>query len=246
MNFLPTLNEFINKNTGNLELRVLIDDFCEFPEGKEQFLLRTQALHRIDDIVMFHRFVMATHASNQKVITPAFEEFNKHHNNMFDELKGNTEALITGRLAFDMLNIREQQIQIECIANESLVINLWATIEQYANRSQKLLIDGESAASSQNWPDIINIFNEKQINIKSFSSYNTIDEMRQLNNKIKHLYYVDKKLAKFDHFKAHFNKSLDSVPFRVQDYTIATYHFICQLINSIGPSERYPDGDDDI
>lgn len=71
-----------------------------------------------------------------------------------------------------------------------------------------------------------------------------INEIRVLNNKIKHSYVVDNTLANFQFFNEYNGKSISEVPLRVNDYTIATYHFIIQLINIIGPSERYPDGEE--
>ncbi|NMY40948.1 hypothetical protein HBN76_06510 [Pseudomonas sp. WS 5013] len=245
MSFLPTLNEFVNENDGSSLHKSIIDDVCEFPEGKERFGLRLQAIQRLDDIVMFHRFVMVTHKTNQQVIEPGFEAFNEHYQGMFDKIfDDNPEQVATARMAFNAYDIYKQQSQIKCIANESMAINLWATIEQYASRSLQVLTKKE-VSNSYKWHEIVEKFNAHGFDIKKLSTYESIDEIRVLNNKIKHSYCVDDQLAKFQFFSEYNGKPISSIPLRVKDYTIATYHFIVQLINIIGPSERYPDGEED-
>ncbi|HHC7296683.1 hypothetical protein ACXZ7L_25790 [Vibrio campbellii] len=244
MSYLPTLNEFTNENFGNDEYKSIIYDVCEFPEGAERFSLRLQAIQRIDDIVMFHRFVMVTHENNQQTIEPGFKKFNEHYQGMFDNVRhDNPDEVATTRMAFNAFDIYKQQSQIKCIANESMVINLWATIEQYANRILKILL-GNQTSSSHVWNKLVEKFKEKNIDITALSSYEVINEIRVLNNKIKHSYVVDNNLANFQFFNEYNGKSISEVPLRVNDYTIATYHFIIQLINIIGPSERYPDGEE--
>lgn len=244
MSFLPTLNEFTNENKGNDEYKKIVNDICEFPEGEERFSLRLQAIQRIDDIVMFHRFVMVTHENNQQVVEPGFKKFNEHYQGMFDSVRhDNPDEVATTRMAFNAFDTYKQQSQIKCIANESIVINLWATIEQYTNRILKVLLTNQTS-SSHVWQKVVEKFEENSVDIKTLSSYAIIDEIRVLNNKIKHSYVVDNKLANFQFFNEYNGKSISEVPLRIKDYTIATYHFIVQLINIIGPSERYPDGEE--
>lgn len=245
MPFIPTLNEFVHKNDGDSLHKSIIDDICEFPEGKERFELRLQAIQRLDDIVMFHRFVMVTYKNNQQVIESGFEAFNEHYNGVLDNVcDGNPEQVATTRMVFNVYDVYMQQSQIKCIANESMVINLWATIEQYASRSLHIVTRNE-VSSSCKWYEIVEKFNAHGLDIKKLSAYESIDEIRVLNNKIKHSYRVDDQLAKFKFFSEYNEKPINYIPLRVKDYTIATYHFIVQLINIIGPSERYPDDEED-
>ncbi|MEL3927101.1 hypothetical protein V1669_06795 [Aeromonas enteropelogenes] len=244
MSFLPTLNEFINENYHDILHKGIIDDFCEYPEGKKRFGLRLQAIQRIDDIVMFHRFVMVTHKSNQEVVETGFKAFNEHYQGMFDNISDdNSEQIATTRMVFRPFDIYKQQDQIMRIANESIVINLWATIEQYTNRALQTLSSNQ-VPSSHKWYEIVNKFKENDFDITLLSAYETINEIRILNNKIKHSYIVDTQLSTFKSFISYNGKPISDVPLRVRDYTISTYHFIVQLINIIGPSERYPDGEE--
>jgi len=233
--YLFTLNEFIEKNKTNPKYKQLIDDFCEFPEDKSLFSMRIKFEQRINDIVIFHRYVVSTYNNNQKILNPIFSEFNKHYSNAFDAIK--PEEKHFARLSFKNYNWKEEQEQAKIIANESLVINLWITVEQYTNRC--LLFVDNNNQKSYRWDIIKSKFEEKEINLSNISSYSTINELRILNNKIKHLYVVDKQLAKFDNFKDHVNKELNYVPFKLEDYIVSTYHFIYKLINSLGNNVQY-------
>lgn len=241
MSFLPTLDEFINENHKNIHFKAVVDDVCTFPEGKECMYLRMQAIQRIDDVVMFHRFVMATHENNRQVITPKFDAYNAHYKGIFDGVRDDdTEKMAAARMAFQPFNLYKQQSQIKCIANESIVINLWATIEQYTNRILKFLLSNEEFGSHQ-WDSLVKKFSANHIDLTSLSSYDTINELRVLNNKIKHSYVVDTTLARFPFFLQYNGKFINEVPLRIHDYTLSSYHFIVQLINIVDPSESYPD-----
>ena len=233
--YLFTLNEFIEKNKKNPKYKQLIDDFYEFPEDESLFSMRIKFEQRINDIVIFHRYVVLTYNNNKKILNPIFSEFNKHYSNAFDAIK--PEEKHFARLSFKNYNWKEEQEQAKIIANESLVINLWTTVEQYTNRC--LLFVDNNNQKSYRWDIIKSKFEKKEINLSNISSYSTIDELRVLNNKIKHLYVVDTQLAKFDNFKDHVNKELNYVPFKLEDYIVSTYHFIYKLINSLGNSVQY-------
>lgn len=58
---------------------------------------------------------------------------------MFDNMGDDQEKISSTRLAFRNFNEVAQLEQIQCIANESLVINLWATIEQILTRCLEII-----------------------------------------------------------------------------------------------------------
>lgn len=246
MEYLLTLDEFTNINYKNNKYKELIDDTCEFPKGQDRFSLRLRAIQRINDIVMFHRFVMATYENNRKVIDPRFSEFNDHYNGMFNDVSNDDlEQVALTRMTFQPFDIYKQQSEIKSIASESIIINLWATIEQYTNRVFKILSPNKSP-NSLRWHEVIDNFNKHNINVESLSAYDTINELRVLNNKIKHSYLVEGSLADFDFFKDYKGEYINNVPLRIHDYSISAYHFIIQLINIIGPSEKYTDDEDNV
>jgi hypothetical protein len=234
---LLTLSE-LKKSQDDTYLK-LKEDFFVFPERdyvSERLELRIQSKQRIDDIVMSHRYVMAIYDSNRKKYDPVYKEFNEHHLNMFDEVSDDNKYL--ARMAFPNYNWKEEQEQVKAIANESLIINLWATIEQFTNRTLNLIDpDGKS---SHHWYVVEKEFLKSGVDILTISSSESINELRIVNNKIKHLYFVDKQLAKFESFKDSEGKSLNSVSFNLQKYISSSYHFIFTLINSVGDTIYYP------
>jgi hypothetical protein len=234
---LHTLNE-LEKSNDETYLK-LEEDFFVFPSEdncSERFDLRMKSNQRFDDIVMSHRYVMAIYNSNKEQYSPVYEKFNQHHSNMFDEVPEDKKHLV--RMSFPNYNWKEEQEQVKTIANESLIINLWVTIEQFTTRTLNI-IDTDSK-SSYRWDIIKTKFSELNIDIESIKSYEIINELRVVNNKIKHLYCVDEQLAKFENFKDSKGKSLNSINFNLQSYISASYHFVFTLINLIGKNIYYP------
>lgn len=243
------LNEIIFLSRNNIGLKPMLRETfrfpCDTPEIK-RFPLRLQAIQRIDDIVMFHRFSMFTHTQRSQITAPIFEAFNKHYNFMFDNIGKEPNEISTARMAFRNFNDVVQLRQIECIANESLVINLWATIEQISTRCIEITSNSESwTRAPHKWSDIIKCYANMNVDLKKAISYATVDELRTLNNKIKHSYIVDEELSKFDFFKEHVGKRIDSISLRVFDYTLAAYNFVCFVTNRTGENIFYPENDDD-
>ena len=78
------------------------------------------------------------------------------------------------------------------------------------------------------------------MDLTSINSYKNINEIRVVNNKLKHLYFTDEELAKFDNFKDNKGKSLNLVSFPLQNYITSSYHFIYTLLNLVGETEYYP------
>ncbi|MDA0135281.1 hypothetical protein L2D36_25625 [Vibrio harveyi] len=234
---LLTLGEL--EKSQDVTYHKLEEGFFVFPEGEnaeERLSLRMQSLQRINDIVMSHRYAMTVYDSNKQQYDPVYKEFNEHHLNMFDDIPEENKHLV--RLAFPNYNWKVEQEQVKSIVGESLVINLWATVEQFSNRI--LALTESQGKSSHRWHDIEKDFVELGVDVTEIASYAAINEMRVLNNKIKHLYFVDSQLAKFESFKDLKGKSLGLVRFNLQHYVSSTYHFIFTLINAIGETIYYP------
>jgi hypothetical protein len=234
---LLTLNELDVSDECYLKLK---EDFFVFPVGdnsKGRLELQIKSKQRINDIVMFHRYVMEVYYHNREHYDPVYKEFNKHNLNIFDDIP--EEHKHSARMSFPNYNWNVEIEQVKAIANESLIINLWVTIEQFTNRTLNLI--NPDAKSSHRWDEVKNSFLKKHIDLTSLNSYDVIDELRVVNNKLKHLYFVDEQLAKFNHFKDYKGKSLNSVSFNLQDYITSSYHFLYKLNNIIGETEYYPE-----
>jgi hypothetical protein len=244
-----TLNEIEILSRDDVSLKPLLRETfrfpCDTPETQRNSL-RIQAIQRIDDIVMFHRFAMFTHTQSKQLVAPVFEAFNNHYNSMFDHIGNDPQQVSSARMAFRNFNDVAQLRQVECIANESLIINLWATIEQISTRCLAMVSNSANGKRAPHkWKDIEAHYKDINVTLKNAASYATIDELRVLNNKIKHSYLVDDELSSFDFFKDHANRRIDGVPLRVFDYTLAAYNFVCFVINRSGENEFYPENDDD-
>lgn len=241
-----TLSEIELQSQTDKSLNPLLREMFRFPEGehsKDRFNLRLQALQRINDIVMFHKFAMYTHSESSKVIEPIFDQFNKHFGSMFDSLGNDPRHIAEARMAFQNFNEKVQLHCVKSLASESLVINLWAIIEQISNRILNLF--SPQRQSSYKWPDIEKCYLDLGIDLSKAISYQAIDELRVLNNTIKHSYVVDKRLAQFDYFAEYHGKTLDQVPFRNFDYTLAAFNFVCFMNNRVGESMYIPKDDED-
>ena len=234
---LLTLNQLdTSDDESYLKLK---EDFYFFPTGdnsKERHELQIKSEQRINDIVMSHRYVVEVYNHNRKHYDPVYKEFNEHNLNMLDDISEEHKHLF--RMSFPNYNWKEEIEQVKVIANESLIINLWVTIEQFTNRTLKLI--NPDAKSSYYWNDLKNDFFSKGVDFTSINSYENINELRVVNNKLKHMYFVDEQLAKFNNFKDSEGKSLNSVSFNLQDYITSSYHFLYTLINSVGETIYYP------
>lgn len=249
MKYPLTYTELVDISAGNESLKQILRETFRFPcdtPETSRLELRLQAIQRIDDIVMFHRFAMFTHTQSNEVVTPVFKKFNEHYNLMFDEIRHNPGKVASARMAFPNFAAVEQLRQVECIANESLVINLWATVEQIATRCITMILNSACGKRAPHkWKDIESNYAELNINLKNSASYPVINELRVLNNKIKHSYVVDEELSSFIFFKEHANKTIDSIPLRVFDYALSAYNFVCFVTNRSGESEYYPENEED-
>ena len=235
---LLTLGEL--EKSQDVTYLALKEDFFVFPEGEnssERFDLRQKAKQRIDDIVMFHRYVTTVYESNKTQYEPVYKEFNEHYAHMFDEIPEEQKHLV--RMSFPNFNWKEEQEQVKAISNESLIINLWTTIEQFTNRTLKLV--NPEGNSSHRWHVVEQSLSDFGVDVTAISSYNSINELRVVNNKIKHLYYVDEQLSQFESFNGCQGKSLNSIDFELQRYISSSYHFLIALINSVGESIYYPE-----
>lgn len=248
MNKPMTLAEMENLSKVDTRIKPMLREMFRYPEGKhgiERSILKTEGIQRINDIVMFHKFAMYIHEANREIIDPIFEQFNAHYGNIFDGVQEDREKITQYRMTFRNFDEKEQLRRVGLLADESLVINLWATIEQFANRSIGLFEPNKK--QSYKWLEIEEKFLTLGLNLENAMSYKIVNELRVLNNHIKHTYMVAGSLAKFDNFVDYKGRAIDQVPLKTFDYTLAAYNFVCLVINRIGESIYFPfDESDDL
>ncbi|MDX9683842.1 hypothetical protein QMK56_20355 [Pseudomonas protegens] len=251
--FIPTLNEYVTKHHENPEphIKSLVDDFCEFPKAEDlselqiEFRNQRTILHlgfrgRIDDIIIFNRYAIAQYNHNAKEIAPQFDEYDKEYGGMFTLLLAEQDEskLLHARMAFKNFDWYCEILNARTIANEGLIIHLWATIEQYVKKA--ILVMNKTLTDLPfKWPALVELSKLTGLDLERLSSYDLIDEIRVVNNKIKHLYTVDSQLCKYKGFSEHKGKKMSMVNYRVHEYAIGAHHFMNRLISSMGPTIRY-------
>lgn len=258
--YVPTLNEYVNQNykkNTDPKIKEIVDDFCDFPEStdhedesanllcsKRDILLKS-AQQRIDDIIMLNRYALFVYNSNVERIIPLFE--NGHHQydefcNMLIEQSENDEQMqMENARQFRNFNTVCEIFNARKIADEGMIIHLWATIEQHVKKAF-LIMGGDEKMLSYKWHKLKNRFKELGIDLESILSYDVIDEIRVVNNKIKHLYVVDEELCKYKGFAEHKGQKMSNVNYRTHEYALAAHHFMNRLVMAMGPITSYGHG----
>lgn len=102
-------------------------------------------------------------------------------------------------------------------------------VEQYLGKTLDIgekSIKGSSSAGSHVWNNIVNNFSKIGVDVKACKGYSNIDECRVLNNKIKHVGFVDEKLAEYPYFSSFLGKDLNCINFELQRYTDSVFEFV--------------------
>ena len=252
--FIPTLNEYVERhiNDESPHIKSIIDDFSEFPEcddfqeNAENVVsnLRLQLLvsfnKRIDDIIILNRYAMHQYNYNVENISSKFKEYDEQHGGMFSKIYEQHDdiAIEKARTAFKNFDWTCEVLMARKIADEGFIIHLWATVEQYVNRA--LLIMGmENKNTSFQWNKLKELSKDNGIDLETIPSYDIVNEVRVVNNKIKHLYVVDNELAKFTAFSELNGVKMNYIDYRTHEYALGVYHFMNRFIMAMGPVISY-------
>lgn len=222
------------------EYFMLIERFDHYyPRDSPFRLLLDKFNYKLEEIVVFHRFAMTTYKNNDKAIDAQYKQFAFLNKEQLDELPDDEAEFYQYRLMRHMEYINHQDDinnKASYIANDSVVINIWAMNEQYMTRGLASLISKkENKAIDEikvphSWDRIKIKFLSYGIDFNKLPSYDDINECRVLNNKIKHLYSVDKDLESFPYFSGKLNESLLGMQYPLQKYILAAHHFIGMLL----------------
>lgn len=207
-----------------------------FPRKQVFSSLLSEFKFKLEDLIVFHSFVCNTYEKNVKAIKNLSSQMPKFDPESLDEDEYEAALLIQARHREKVGYYDDLNEKASSIADDSVVINLWALIEQFSTRCYSLLASSregvpvESVVPPYRWDQLSKRYLNYQVDLTQMVSYSTANECRVLNNKIKHLHKVDNELAKFAHFKDKENEPLYYVEYRLQDYVIAAHHFIGSLI----------------
>ncbi|HGV9339695.1 hypothetical protein [Enterobacter hormaechei] len=210
-----------------------------FPAGMTFHSLLSQFNMKIEEIVIFHRFVINTHNKNKISINSQHDKFKILSNQEIEKLSEDEQYFYERAFCSHMENCRAKESlnnNVFFIANDSVVINTWAIVEQYMTRGLACLISKmenkniSDVVPPYKWNSIQQKFLSYGIDFNSLPSYDDINECRVLNNKIKHLNIVDSALEKFPSFSGKLNMQLFGMNYPLQKYILAAHHFIGMLL----------------
>ena len=245
------MSEFVQRNISSTDelIKTLVDDFCDFAdsegaEGKErEFHLNRGSLlqqfnQRLDDTIMSHRYVIAQYNHNASFIAPKFKEMDKDYEGMFTHIlkEGNAKKISECRLGFKNFSWVCEALNSKQIADEQLIISLWATTEKYLK--QILIIKGMKKKDIKfRRDDLKTIYKNYNINLEKLPSYEVVNEVRIKNNKIKHDF--NKREASSEQFTEFDGVAVSNEEYDVQKYALHTYHFMNRVVMSLGPFISY-------
>lgn len=122
------------------------------------------------------------------------------------------------------------------IADEQLIISLWATTEKYLK--QILIIKGMKKKDIKfQWEQLKKIYENYNINLEKLPSYEVVNEIRIKNNKIKHDF--NKSEANSEQFTEFDGLAVSNEVYDVHKYALHTYHFMNRVVMSLGPIISY-------
>lgn len=123
-------------------------------------------------------------------------------------------------------------------ADEFCVIGLWATAEKFLGKVYAHIDSHQSGVPlsainvSYRWDDIKRKYANKSILIDDLDGYSDANECRVLNNAIKHVGFVNNRLAKFSFFSTRSGEELDKIEYEMQRYYNGVWSFLGGLIES--------------
>lgn len=127
---------------------------------------------------------------------------------------------------------------IRGFADQLLLVGLWAMVEQYCGRTlilaeRALRNSSSSTEAPYRWSALQERFSKLGLDLTRCKGYDTINECRLVNNKVKHLGEVDARLASLPGFGSVLGKSLDAVEFPLQRYADAVFEFVGHVMEAV-------------
>ncbi|WP_415349345.1 hypothetical protein [Clostridium perfringens] len=119
---------------------------------------------------------------------------------------------------------------------KSFIVTLWSIVEQFCSKcldlaETELTEPAKNRSNSHIWDILESRFEAIGINLRSIIGYEDINECRVVNNKIKHVGYVDSALVKkYPSFTSYLNKNFRLVDLDLQRYSDSVYDFLVNLM----------------
>lgn len=128
---------------------------------------------------------------------------------------------------------------IKSFVDQQFIVGLWVLTEQTIAKVLEVFYDlsGLSRKIPFRWDETLKLFHSLSLNTdENLEIYKNINELRVLNNKIKHLNKVDAKLSEFDYFKNMLNEPIDKINLELQrysDYSCAFIYFVIEQLEVV-------------
>lgn len=133
--------------------------------------------------------------------------------------------------------------EVKSFAVQSFIVQLWALNEKHLSQALKLFSKESKLqfAIPSKWDDTIKTLKDLEIDTEIIpATFSALDELRVLNNKIKHLGEVDSKLAEFESFKHSKGMSIDDLELDLQRYLNCSYAFFVFLSEQLSSKVLNP------
>lgn len=192
------------------------------------------------DIVTYHQIIADRLKNLYKEIDLAHEEFIIKNEKIDLKTMNDEEIEIHNYYLSKMhTSLRDRESEIDSSAiflKNNYIIGLWGLVEQYLGKILffgEKSISGSSSGGSHVWINIVNSFSKIGVNVMACKGYLNIDECRVLNNKIKHVGAVDKKLAEYAYFSRFLGEDLNHINFELQRYTDSVFEFVGNIMEEL-------------
>ena len=126
--------------------------------------------------------------------------------------------------------------EVKNYADQGFVVQLWGINEKFISRLLKMFSEkiGVEFSIPTRWDILKEVLSDFEIDVsKVLSVFNSFDELRVLNNKIKHLGEVDSALAAFPYFNAREGSKLEEFDYELQRYLESSYVFLIFLAQEL-------------
>ncbi|MDW6091993.1 hypothetical protein [Vibrio rhizosphaerae] len=192
---------------------------------------------RIDNFCLFHE--IAYQELNRKCA--ALDDFSAQVKARLDATDDEEALEFLKYQASQLIHSNDTDVQrVKNLADESTIIGMWAIVEQFTKRAYVLLksnllaIDASEIAPPYRWDLIKGAYHGYGLALDSLTHYDTVNELRVVNNKIKHLYQVDSDLAAFPRFADKEGLPMTFLNYPVHEYEEAVYLFLGRLLVWVG------------
>jgi len=130
-----------------------------------------------------------------------------------------------------------QTNEIENIMKLLIVVRLYIIVELTTKRVLKWLIQDRKKENQDQlfrkvskWENLKKIFKKFGVNLNDISDFNVINELRCLNNAIKHGGYVDEELAQFPIWKNELKKEINADKIGLEGFYNSVPKYIFDLV----------------